>query len=70
MAKRFSTAERRARRAAAFQLFVQRYARKTRSRLDPNDRCYDRGVAGTAKRLDPRALDALLRHGEEDLDDP
>ena len=68
MSKHLSTEQRRAKAAAAFQLFAKRYARKARSRLDPNDRGYDRHVAAAARRMRPEAFDALLRYGEDEVD--
>lgn len=54
-------------RAAAVQLFVQRYARKTRAGgLDPNDRGFDRRVEREVRRMSPERLDALLRGGEHE----
>jgi hypothetical protein len=66
MAKPSRPSDRRAREAAELQLFVQRYARKARRRFDPNDRSYDRKTEVKAKRMKPEALDARLRHGDDD----
>ena len=66
MTKRSKSPDRQAREAAELQLFVQRYARKSRPCFDPNDRSYDRKVETAAKRMKPEELDALLRHGEDE----
>ena len=65
MAKGSKSSERQTREAAELQLFVQRYARKSRPCFDSNDRCYDRKTEATAKRMKPEVLDALLRYGED-----
>jgi len=57
--------DRKAREAADLQLFVQRYGRMARSRLDPNDRTYDRRIEQRVKRMKAEQLDALLRNGED-----
>ena len=58
--------DKKARRVAAFQLFVQQYGRpKRRGGLDANDRRHDRGLQQRIKRMRPAELsDALL--GDED----
>lgn len=64
--KRLKQPDRQAREAAELQLFVKRYARKSRPCFDPNDRSYDRKVETAAKRMKPEELDLLLRHGEDE----
>lgn len=66
MTKRSKSLDRQARCAAQLQLFVKKYARKSRPCFDPNDRSYDRKIETAAKRMKPETLDALLRHGEDD----
>jgi len=57
--------ERRAREAAALQLFVKQYARKAQKGEEPNDRNYDRKLEERIKRMSPEELDALLREGDD-----
>ncbi len=58
---KLTSADRKARRTAAFQLFIQQYARPKRgSGLDANDRRYDRGLQGRIKRMRPAELAAAL----------
>ena len=67
MARRSNPRDRKSRKAAELQLFVQRYARKARpGGLDPNDRSYDHEVEGAVRRMKPGQLDALLREGEDE----
>lgn len=67
MAKRkLSSAEKRARKAAALQLFVKQYARKSMPGFDPNDRSYNREVEQMARRMPPNELDRLLRDGDDE----
>jgi hypothetical protein len=55
------------RKAASEELsrFVRLYARKAYPQRDPNDRSYDRQIEAEIQRMDPIALDALLREGDE-----
>lgn len=53
--------------AAAFQLFVKRYARKAQKGVEPNDRRYDHSLQIRARRMRADELDALLRDGEDDV---
>jgi hypothetical protein len=64
--QKHSFLEKRAKKAAALQLFVKQVGRKASPGYDPNDRHYDRDVEQMARRLPPTELDALLRDGEED----
>lgn len=64
--RKLNAAEKRAKKAAALQLFVKQYARKGMPGIDPNDRSYDRDIEQMARRLSPEELDALLRDGEDD----
>ena len=64
--RKLNIAEKRARKAAALQLFIKQYARKGMPGIDPNDRSYDREIEQMARRLPPKELDALLRDGEDD----
>ena len=67
MQRRTRSGDRGARRAAAVQLFVQRYRRVAGTGgRDPNDRACDRRVARAIARMSAERLDALLRHGEDD----
>ena len=58
--------DRRAKEAAALQLFVKQYARKAQRGVEPNDRRYDRKIEDRVRRMSPEELDALLRDGEDD----
>jgi hypothetical protein len=64
--RKLNAPEKRAKKAAALQLFAKQYARKAVPGYDPNDRSYDRDVEQMARRLSPEELDALLRDGEDD----
>ena len=64
MAKKLNADEKQARKAGEVARFVQQYARKARSGLDPNDRGYDRGIEAHIKRMRPEELDRLLREDE------
>jgi hypothetical protein len=59
--------ERRARKAAALQLFAKQYARKAQKGVEPNDRRYDREIEAGLCRMSPEELDSLLRDGEDDI---
>jgi hypothetical protein len=63
--KRRNTDDRRAAKAAAVQLFAQQYGRKAQKGVEPNDRRFDEKVEKSVKRMNPEALDELLRDGEE-----
>ena len=58
--------QKRALKSAGLRVFTQQYARKAQKRTEPNDRRYDREIEQTVKRMDPAALDRLLRDDEED----
>jgi hypothetical protein len=60
--------DRRAKEAAALQLFVKQYARKAQKGVEPNDRRYDRKTEERIRHMSPEDLDALLRDGEDDSD--
>jgi hypothetical protein len=47
------------------QLFAQQYGRKAQKGVEPNDRRFDEKVEKSVKRMNPEALDELLRDGEE-----
>lgn len=68
MTKRLNIHERRERKAAELQLFVQKYGRKAQRGVEPNDRSYSRNTERLARRLPPLDLDSLLRDGEEEAD--
>ena len=65
---------RKQRRAAEVPTFMKRYMRKRPLRGEPNDRKYDRKVEELVKRMEPVALDALLRGDEgesnEEIESP
>ncbi len=46
--------------------FLRKYARKSDSPHDPNDRSYDREIEKIIKRLSPEELDRLMREEEDD----
>ena len=48
--------------------FVRQYARRGRTRSDPNDRRYDREVEAKLKRLPVEELDELLRGERDEFD--
>ena len=64
MARKLTAEEKQARTAGEAAKFVQQYARKARSGLDPNDRRYDRDIEARIKRMNPEELDRLLREDE------
>jgi transcription termination factor NusB len=63
--KRLNASEKRALKAAAVQLFAQRYARKAQKGVEPNDRRFDTEIEETIKNMKPEELDRLLRDGED-----
>lgn len=63
--KRLTAQEKRAKKAAALQLFVKKYGRKGPGH-DSNDRSYDRDAEQKVRRIKPGELDALLRDGEDE----
>lgn len=64
--KRLNAQEKRARKAAAVQLFVRQSGRKAHAGHDPNDRAYDRDTVEAIRHMRPEELDQLLRDGDED----
>jgi hypothetical protein len=64
--KRLNAEEKRARKAAAVQLFAKQCGRKAHAGHDPNDRAYNRDTVEAVRRMRPEELDRLLRDGEED----
>ena len=67
--KSLNASERRERKAAAAQLFVQQAGRRAHAGHDPNDRSYDRKTVEAVRHMKPDDLDKLLRHGEDEPDD-
>ena len=65
MAKRPGASEWRAEKAAAFQLFAKRHARKAYPGWDSNDWSYDRRIEAEAKRMRPEELDRLLNGSDK-----
>ncbi len=64
---KLTSADKKAKRMAAFQLFVQQYARPKRTGgLDPNDRHYDRDLQQRIKRMHPADLAVALHDDEDD----
>ena len=51
-------------------LFLRQYGRKRRIGYDPNDRAYCREFEAVVKRMDPEALDRLIRGDGIESDDP
>jgi hypothetical protein len=64
--QRLNASEKRARKAAAVQLFVKEYARPAHPNFDPNDRSYDREVEKMIRHMKATDLYELLRDGEDD----
>jgi len=63
--KRLNAAERRARKAAALQLFVKQVGRRAQKGVEPNDRSSERETTDAVRRIATGELDRLLRDGEE-----
>ena len=63
--RRLNVDQKRALKAAAVSVFVQRYARKAQRGVEPNDRRYSREVEKALKQLKPDELDRLM-HDDED----
>jgi hypothetical protein len=63
--KHLNAAEKRARKAADLNLFVQQYGRKAQKGVEPNDRRYNEGVAKVVKTMRPDDLDRILREDED-----
>jgi hypothetical protein len=63
--RRLNIDQKRALKAAAVSVFVQRYGKKAQRGVEPNDRRYDRDVERALKQLKPDALDSLMRDDEE-----
>ena len=64
MGKKLTAEEKQARKAGELARFVQQYARKAQSGVEPNDRGYDRKIETHVKRMRPEELDRLLREDE------
>jgi hypothetical protein len=64
--RRLNADEKRALKAETVRRFVTQYARKAQKGVEPNDRRYARDVEKGVKRMNPEALDSLLRDGEEE----
>jgi hypothetical protein len=63
--RHLNAAEKRARKAADLQLFVQRYGRKAQKGTEPNDRRYDRRLEKAVKTMPPETLDRIIRDDED-----
>ena len=66
MGKHGNSADRRARKAAALQLFARQIGRQAQKGVEPNDRRHDTEVERAMRHLSPEEVDALLRDGEDD----
>jgi len=64
--KRLNVSDRRARKAAAWQLFVKQIGRKAQRGVEPNDRKHSVGMDRSLRRMRPEDFDRLARDGEED----
>jgi hypothetical protein len=63
--KKLNADEKRLLKAEELSRFVRLYGRKAYPQRDPNDRSYDHQLEAEIKRMDPTALDALLREGDD-----
>ena len=63
--KHLNAAEKRARKTADLQQFVQQYGRKAQKGVEPNDRRYDRRLEKAVKTMPPEALDRIIREDED-----
>ena len=66
MGKKLNADQRRGRRAGELRVFIQQYARKAYPGRDPNDRQYNHDLKREISRMDPRALDRLLRDDDHE----
>jgi hypothetical protein len=57
--------EKRSLRAAEIAVFVRQYGRRAQKNVEPNDRRFSRDAERLVKRMDPFALDELLRDDED-----
>lgn len=57
--------QKRARKTADLQLFVQQYGRKAQKATEPNDRRYDRRLEKAVKTMPPTDLDRIIREDED-----
>ena len=68
MEKSGKSADRRAKKAAAMQLFAKQIGRQAQKGVEPNDRKHDIAVERTLRRMPPEEFDRLLREGEDEPD--
>jgi hypothetical protein len=64
--RRLNFDQKRALKAAGLHVFMRQYGRKAQKRAEPNDRRYDLEIEQAVQRMEPTALDRLLRDDEED----
>ena len=58
--RHLNAAQKRALKAAAVRVFMQKYGRKAQRGVEPNDRRYDRDIEKVVKKMTPAELDKLL----------
>jgi hypothetical protein len=62
---RLNRTQKRALKAAEVRQFLIQYGRKAQKGVDPNDRRFDKGIERDVARMNPEALDRLLRDDED-----
>jgi hypothetical protein len=63
--KKLNRDQKLARKVGDLATFLKQYGRKAQRATEPNDRCYDREVEASVKRMPAEELDRLLNEDEE-----